>query len=85
MIRDPQPALRSRGRIRPPTTVRGFVESIDAAHIAHNAIHLLSVASLFVTRTRITRCIFREQHGQIAERVVGRTGHAVPAAQPAAR
>ncbi|MCA9302986.1 MAG: hypothetical protein KC996_02580 [Phycisphaerales bacterium] len=79
------PALRSLGRILPPTTVLGLVESIEAAHIAHRAIHLLSDASLLVTRTRITRCIFREQHGHTAARVCGRTGHDAPAAQPAAR
>ncbi len=63
-----QLALRSLGRIRPPTIVLGLVDNIDAAHIAHIAIHRLCDASEFVTRTRITRCILREQHGQTADR-----------------
>jgi hypothetical protein len=77
-----QLAERSLGRILPPTIVRGLVESMDAAHMAQSATHRLSVASLFVTRTRMTRSILREQQGHTARRVVDTDA---PAAHPAAR
>ncbi len=54
--------------MHPPTIVRGFVANIEAAHMAHMAIHRLCDASELVMRTRMMRLIRREQHGQIGPR-----------------